>query len=193
MGPVMARNTPSLGTILNAPSHHQAQPQLDMEISVSAPEQASSPFSEQREDAHISNTDLSLHNYHEIFHSCPVGMAIASLGGTFVDCNTLFCDMSGYTKEEICALTIFNLTDQNELQHAFDSISQMLPSSSSSSSPSAQSSITTDPGDEPVRYCTLRGSFKDRTDLGLCVSLTNGDGGVAKCFCITLVNAPPQA
>ena len=192
MGPAMARNTPSLGNIVDAPSHHHPQPQLDMEISVSAPQQSSSPFSEQKEDVHISSTDLPLYDYQDIFHSCPVGMAIASLGGAFVDCNTLFCDMSGYTKQEICALTIFNLTDQNDLQHAFDSISQMLPSSSSSSSPSAQSSITTDPGDEPVRSCTLRGSFKGRADLGLCVSLTNGDGGLAKCFCITLVNAPPQ-
>jgi hypothetical protein len=52
--------------------------------------------------------------------------AIASMGGAFLECNALFAQLSDYTKQELCALTIFNLTARQDLQAAFDQISQLL-------------------------------------------------------------------
>ena len=100
------------------------------------------------------------------------------MGGAFIDCNKLFCQLSNYTKQEICSMTIFNLTSRQDLQHAFDLISQML-SSPTDASDGTQSNT-----------CVLRGALKDRTDLGLSVTLIKGEDGVAKCFCVTLVVNP---
>ena len=100
------------------------------------------------------------------------------MGGAFIDCNKLFCQLSNYTKQEVCSMTIFNLTARQDLQHAFDLISQML-------------SAPIDPnGNAAMNTCVLRGSLKDRTDLGLSVTLIKGDDDVAKSFCVTLVLNP---
>ena len=100
------------------------------------------------------------------------------MGGAFIDCNKLFCQLSNYTKQEVCSMTIFNLTARQDLQHAFDLISQML------SAPTDQG------GQTATNTCVLRGSLKHRTDLGLSVTLIKGEDGVAKCFCVTLVLNP---
>jgi hypothetical protein len=42
------------------------------------------------------------------------------------DCNQLFCQLSNYSKQEICAVTLFNLTAQQDLQQAFDQISRLI-------------------------------------------------------------------
>ena len=122
-------------------------------------------------DPNKVNTD----EYRFIFNSCGVGMAIASMGGAFIDCNQLFCQLSNYTKQEVCSLTIFNLTARQDLQTAFDLISQLI-------SP---------PMEGPVnRAICVRGSFKNRDDLGLCVNIVKGEDGIAKCFCVTIIKNP---
>lgn len=131
-----------------------------------------------QQDPTLMPNKIEPHEYRYVFNSCAVGMAIASMGGAFIDCNKLFCDLSEYTKQEVCSMTIFNLTARQDLQNAFDLISQML------SSPPDQS------GEGQKDSCTLRGALKNRTDLGLSVSLIKGEDGVAKCFCVTLVNNP---
>jgi hypothetical protein len=98
------------------------------------------------------------------------------MGGAFIDCNQLFCNLSNYTKQEVCAMTVFNLTSREDLQNAFDLISQMI-------SPSGGGRTT-------PRPCVLRGSMKNRDDLGLSVALIKGDDGIAKCFCVTLILNP---
>lgn len=100
------------------------------------------------------------------------------MGGAFIDCNKLFCQLSEFTKQEVCSMTIFNVTARQDLQYAFDLISQML-----SGPPDGN-------GSAPSSTCTLRGSLKNRSDLGLSVTLIKGDDGVAKCFCVTLVVNP---
>lgn len=100
------------------------------------------------------------------------------MGGAFIDCNQLFCELSDYSKQEVCSMTIFNLTARQDLQHAFDLISRMLSAPTDLSSGAASSS------------CVLRGAMKQRTDLGLNVTLIKGGDGVAKCFCVTLVLNP---
>jgi hypothetical protein len=106
----------------------------------------------------------------------PLIKAIASMGGAFIDCNQLFSQISSYSKQEVCAMTIFNLTSREDLQHAFDLISQMI------SPPIEGRGIT-----KPI---VLRGAMKSRNDIGLSVSLIKGDEGIAKCFCVTLIKNP---
>lgn len=99
------------------------------------------------------------------------------MGGAFIDCNVLFCKLSNYNKQEVCALTIFNLTARQDLQHAFDLISQLI-------SPSIDRSQT---NPQPV---VLRGAMNNGNDLGLSVTLVKAEGGIAKCFCVTLIKNP---
>uniref|UniRef100_A0A7S4JQB3 BHLH domain-containing protein n=1 Tax=Odontella aurita TaxID=265563 RepID=A0A7S4JQB3_9STRA len=118
------------------------------------------------------------HEYRYVFNSCSVGMAIASMGGAFIDCNSLFCQLSQYSKQEVCAMTIFNLTSRQDLQHAFDLISKMI-------SPPPDGSANQVPPP-----CVLRGAMKHRNDLGLSIALIKGEDGIAKCFCVTLIKNP---
>jgi PAS domain-containing protein len=120
-------------------------------------------------------------DYKFIFDNSSVGMAIASLGGAFVDCNSIFCQLSEYTREEVCSLTIFNMTSRQDLQQAFDLISQMITPTLDGNGASAASP------DKLESSIVLRGAMKKHNDLGLSVSLIKGDHGIAKCFCVTLV------
>ena len=126
----------------------------------------------------MQQTKIEEHEYRTVFSNCAVGMAIASMGGAFIDCNHLFCQLSNYSKQEVCALTIFNLTARQDLQHAFDLISQMI-------SPP----MDTPPGcaQQPI---VLRGDMNHRNDLGLGVAIVKGDDGIAKFFCVTLIKNP---
>lgn len=100
------------------------------------------------------------------------------MGGAFIDCNQLFLELSGYSKQEILGLTIFNLTSKEDLQSAFDLISQMI-----SPPLEAENSIISP-------SCVLRGSMKQRRDLGLNITLIKDDAGIAKCFCVSLIKNP---
>lgn len=127
----------------------------------------------------VQSSKVESSEYRFIFNSCGAGMAISSMGGAFIDCNQLFCQLSNYTKQEICSLTLFNLTARQDLQHAFDQISRMI-------SPP----MDVDQNEQRVKPIVLRGAMKNRDDLGMSVSLVKGDDGIAKCFCITLVKNP---
>ena len=115
--------------------------------------------------------------YKDVFNNSAVGMAIASLGGSFVDCNSIFCHLSEYSKEEVCSMTIFNMTSRQDLQHAFDLISQMITPALDNGSEKG----------EDKSSIVLRGAMKKRTDLGLNISLIKGEHGIVKCFCVTLI------
>jgi hypothetical protein len=100
------------------------------------------------------------------------------MGGAFIDCNQVFCNLSNFSKQEVCSMTIFNLTSRQDLQHAFDLISQMISPSTEGQPRGIQ------------KLCVLRGAMKNREDLGLNVALITGDAGIAKCFCVTLIKNP---
>jgi hypothetical protein len=65
-------------------------------------------------------------HYRTAFDHAPVGMAIASLGGSFVDCNQVFCQWSGYTKAQVLGKTIFTMTARQDLHYAFAQLSAWL-------------------------------------------------------------------
>lgn len=143
---------------------------------LTTPDKEKSNSSPSEEDtAPTDPNKVNTNDYRFIFNSCGVGMAIASMGGAFIDCNQLFCQLSNYTKQEVSSLTIFNLTARQDLQHAFDLISQLI-------SPPMEG-----PANKAI---SLRGSFKNRNDLGLCVNIVKGEDGIAKCFCVTIIKNP---
>mmetsp|Transcript_7252 Transcript_7252/g.15181 ORF Transcript_7252/g.15181 Transcript_7252/m.15181 type:complete len:933 (-) Transcript_7252:393-3191(-) len=132
------------------------------------------PIAQQQQEIQNSINSVSPYDYKYVFNNSSVGMAIASMGGAFVDCNEIFCQLSGYTREEVCSMTIFNMTSRDDLQHAFELISQMI-------TPQA------DNNQEKPNSIVLRGAMNKRDDLGLSISLIKGEHGIVKCFCITLV------
>lgn len=74
-------------------------------------------------------------------------------------------------------MTIFNMTARQDLQFAFDLMSRMLSVDNGGSSQNRDSRV-------------LRGAVKQRTDLGLSVTLIRSSNSAPKCFCITLMVSP---
>jgi PAS domain S-box-containing protein len=126
--------------------------------------------------------------YRCVFNSCSVGMAIATMGGSFIDCNLAFTQLSSYTKQELKAMTIFNITSRDDLQGAFDMMSQLITPPTGGLDADGNS-IEDGKLQAPV---VLRSSIRHRSDLGLSVSLIRGEDGVARNFNVTLVKLPPS-
>lgn len=170
----------SLGNFGGAPPKSA----MSFDQSKEAPETTSSQAAHEPSPSPETNpfmqNKIEPNEYRFIFNSSGAGMAIASMGGAFIDCNQLFCQLSNYSKQEVCALTIFNLTSRPDLQRAFDKISHLI-------SPPMDDTITEEQAAKPV---IIRGAMKNRDDLGMSVSLVKGEDGVAKCFCVTLVKNP---
>lgn len=126
--------------------------------------------------------------YHCVFNSCSVGMAVATMGGSFIDCNPAFTQLSNFTKQQLQAMTIFNITSRDDLQGAFDMMSQLITPSPGGLDADGNT-IEEGKAQAPV---VLRSGFRHRNDLGLSVSLIRGDDGVARSFNVTLVKLPPS-
>jgi PAS domain-containing protein len=140
--------------------------------------------SQTQEQPDFMSDSIGDKSYRCVFNSCSVGMAIATMGGSFIDCNPAFTKLSNYTKEELKVTTIFNLTSREDLQGAFDMMSQLItPMNFESASVTSLGSVAQPP-------VVLRSSIPHRTDLGLSVSLIRGDDGVARYFNVTLVKLP---
>lgn len=121
------------------------------------------------------------HQYRCVFNSCSVGMAIATMGGSFIDCNAAFTKLSNYSKQELKATTIFNLTSREDLQGAFDMMSQLITPTNFGGNEAMN-------GAQPP--VILRSAIRHRNDLGLSVSLIRGEDGCARYFNVTLVKLP---
>lgn len=126
--------------------------------------------------------------YRSVFNSCSVGMAIATMGGSFIDCNLAFTQLSSYSKQELKAMTIFNVTSRDDLQGAFDMMSQLITPPTGGLDADGNN-LDDNKMPSPV---VLRSAIRHRSDLGLSVSLIRGDDGVAQYFNVTLVKLPPS-
>ena len=187
------RQVASRNGVFTSNDTNTAYPQQQQPKVTQQPQQPQQPWNV------LDITRMDDFEYQSIFSSCPVGMAIASLGGAFIDCNSLFCKLSQYTKEEICAMTIFTLTNKCDLHNAFSRISEMIIPQmtnknasgaaynelSNGSNASKQNNLNEEKNiTSPI---ILRGLMKHRDDLGLSVSLIKNSEGTAKCFCVTLM------
>ncbi len=135
----------------------------------------------------VMQDSLGDRDFRIVFNSCSVGMAIATMGGSFIDCNTAFTQLSSYTKQELKAMTIFNITSKEDLQGAFDMMSKLITPPTTSGFDADGNNVENATPQAPV---VLRSAIRHRSDLGLSVSLVRGEDGVAKYFNITLVKLP---
>jgi len=136
----------------------------------------------------LSDT-LQDREYRCVFNSCSVGMAIATMGGSIIDCNVAFTQLSNYTKQELKAMTIFNLTSREDLQGAFDMMSKLITPPPQGGLDADGNNVEDNTHQPPV---ILRSSIRHRNDLGLSVSLIRGEDCVARYFNVTLVKLPPS-
>lgn len=60
---------------------------------------------------------LSHVNYERVFRTASVPMAIANLNGNLVDCNARLTEVTGFWREEVLFMTIFDLVADPLLQH----------------------------------------------------------------------------
>eukprot|EP00579_Thalassiosira_antarctica_P006058 CAMPEP_0201883916 /NCGR_PEP_ID=MMETSP0902-20130614/16303_1 /ASSEMBLY_ACC=CAM_ASM_000551 /TAXON_ID=420261 /ORGANISM="Thalassiosira antarctica, Strain CCMP982" /LENGTH=414 /DNA_ID=CAMNT_0048412785 /DNA_START=296 /DNA_END=1540 /DNA_ORIENTATION=- len=135
----------------------------------------------------LSDT-LGDREYRCVFNSCSVGMAIATMGGSFIDCNLAFTELSSYTKPELKEMTIFNITSREDLQGAFDMMSHLITPPTGGLDADGNS-LEDSKLPSPV---ILRSAIRHRSDLGLSVSLIRGEDSVPRYFNITLVKLPPS-
>merc|ERR1712194_718061 len=75
---------------------------------------------------------LNESHYYSIFQHSSEGMAIAILDGKFVDFNLVFLQLSGYTRQEMSSMTIFNIINPSDIDHAYYTLSKMIPPQHSS-------------------------------------------------------------
>lgn len=118
--------------------------------------------------------------FEAVFTSCPIGMAVADSGGSFLDCNQFFCKLTGYHQEQLRSFTLFNLIDPQDLQRAFDSFTSLLMTNKN----------------DPFNPIILRGSVGHRgSNLCLRITLVGGPGGgdINRWLCITLLKPPSSA
>lgn len=146
----------------------------------------SAPMSESSQSG-FPEDGLADKQYRCIFNSCSVGMAIATMGGSFIDCNVAFSQLSGYTKQELKIMTVFNITTREDLQGAFDMMSKLITPPSPGGLDEDGNSIDSGKFQPPV---ILRSAIKHRSDLGLSVSMIRDDDGIARYFNVTLVKLP---
>eukprot|EP00903_Cladosiphon_okamuranus_P014393 g13361.t1 len=69
---------------------------------------------------------LSHVNYERVFRTAPMPMAIANVNGNLVDCNTRLSQATGFRRDEVLFMTIFDLVADPFLQHTFSMISSIL-------------------------------------------------------------------
>ena len=62
---------------------------------------------------------LSHVNYERVFRTAPMPMAIANVNGNLVDCNTRLSQVTGFRRDEVLFMTIFDLVADPFLQHTF--------------------------------------------------------------------------
>ena len=72
-------------------------------------------------------------------------MAIATLGGTLVAGNQIFCQLTNNTPQDLVNLSIFNLTAQDQLSFAFERLSELLADNNSASTTSTTPAASSHP------------------------------------------------
>ena len=65
-------------------------------------------------------------DYQSLFHQVSTPLAVAGVDGRFVDANARFQMATGYSKEELGKLTLFNLVCPEDLQETFGTVARML-------------------------------------------------------------------
>eukprot|EP01138_Halocafeteria_seosinensis_P011250 gb/GECG01011492.1/.p1 GENE.gb/GECG01011492.1/~~gb/GECG01011492.1/.p1 ORF type:complete len:301 (+),score=35.20 gb/GECG01011492.1/:1-903(+) len=70
--------------------------------------------------------DIGSIDYKKAFLSSGCPQAIVSLAGNFLDCNSHFCSLTGYRKEQLLQLSIFSMTPPEEMQRTRSILGELL-------------------------------------------------------------------
>ncbi len=124
-----------------------------------------------------ANSLLKESDYNSIFQYSSLPMAIATMGGTFLECNNRFSQLSGFSKVVLATMTVFNIVAPAFLQQAFDTISSMIPQGT------VDESGRSDEETPPPQV--LKGLVKHGA-CDITVSLVKDSFGNAKYFCVQL-------
>jgi PAS domain S-box-containing protein len=90
-------------------------------------EWAMAPSAKTRSRPAAAPGSLGAEDYEALFAECPIGLVLFSaVGYRVVAANRLFCDMVGYSTEEVVRLTLFDLTQPDDLEQEVQSISRLL-------------------------------------------------------------------
>ncbi|CAE7839598.1 unnamed protein product, partial [Symbiodinium sp. KB8] len=74
-------------------------------------------------------------DYKGVFQYSAMPMAVASMDGSFLDCNLAFCDITGYSRAEVLQRSFFNFTPPQELQMTFSIVSELMGQGGSGTRP----------------------------------------------------------
>ena len=90
---------------------------------------SSGPANADSNDANVAQgpSNLTLSDYNAVFQYSMIPMAIATMGGSFLECNKKFSELSGFPRAVLATMTIFNVVAPTNLQAAFEVVSKMLP------------------------------------------------------------------
>lgn len=98
-----------------------------------------------------------------------------------MDCNQEFCDLIKGTKEDVCAMSFFLLIHEEDLQTAFDAISELVSSCETLNVPSSYPVVAA------VKPCIVR--VRIHQELRLRIELITSSDGTVQSFCVTLLAA----
>ena len=129
-------------------------------------------------------------DYQSVFADANIAMAITSVDGRFMECNRRFEDDSGYSREELRELTVFNLIEASELQHTFSQVAQMLHGGSGASGDGGNAAGGGGSGasERPMPAFTGRAVLKKPSDppRSLSLSLVHDDADRPRYFHLSL-------
>jgi len=65
-------------------------------------------------------------DWHQVFHEMHVAMALISVDGRIIDTNRTFEDLTGYSKQQLLAMTFFSLAQPRDEDDIYQSVAEML-------------------------------------------------------------------
>ena len=86
----------------------------------------------ERDDAEAARAEATSHlleaeaRFHNFFESAPIGEAIVALDGKFLEVNRRLCEIVGYSKAELAAMTSQEITHPDDLAADLEFVRQML-------------------------------------------------------------------
>jgi len=126
---------------------------------------------ETHQAGNASNGVLDGINFEDMFHSCNIGLGVAALDGRFLDCNEVFEQVSGYSKEELKNSSLFHLLSNNAMDDVYRVLVKMLKENKSTNDDTPQSF-----------WCGIVPKKNQEAELVLNITLARSQDGIPKYF-----------
>ncbi|KAG5180422.1 hypothetical protein JKP88DRAFT_166633 [Tribonema minus] len=153
-----------------------SQAQMQQAAAAAAQEKATAAATAAAAAASAAAASVGM-DYQLIFHNAAIPLAVCSINGNIVECNSRMCVATGFRRDELLLLTVFNLVADAYLQRSFALISGAL------SAPAAAGA--------PPQHVDLPCKVRDGRPGGvLSVSLVRDDIMRPRFFAISMSPAP---